>query len=115
MPTSKGFTGQYADAATGLDYYGARYCDPQLGQFTSADTTNDGLNRYGYVAGNPESDSDPTGHRLCVSDSASCGSGQSDLTELQQMELYFLLAITNDYSALSMYLWSRDAWNMAEA
>lgn len=30
MPTDYGFTGQRADAMTGLDYYGARYYDPQL-------------------------------------------------------------------------------------
>jgi RHS repeat-associated protein len=67
MPTAKGFTGQYADASTGLDYYGARYYDPALGQFTSADTVSDGasgLNRYGYVKGNPETFTDPSGHRL---------------------------------------------------
>ncbi len=67
MPTSKGFTGQYSDASTGLDYYGARYYDPALGQFISADTVADGtngLNRYGYVKGNPETATDPTGHRL---------------------------------------------------
>ena len=29
-----------------LDYYGARYYDPALGQFTSADTTASQLNRY---------------------------------------------------------------------
>jgi RHS repeat-associated protein len=63
MPTSKGFTGQYADASTGLDYYGARYYDPSLGQFVSSDSVG-GLNRYGYVAGNPETNTDPTGHRI---------------------------------------------------
>jgi RHS repeat-associated protein len=62
MPTAKGFTGQYADASTGLDYYGARYYDPTLGQFSTADTVADGLNRYGYVKGNPETYSDPSGH-----------------------------------------------------
>jgi RHS repeat-associated protein len=69
MPTDYGFTGQRADSATGLDYYGARYYDPTLGQFTSADTVLPGggfsacgLNRYSYVKGNPETVSDPTGH-----------------------------------------------------
>jgi RHS repeat-associated protein len=62
MPTAKGFTGQYGDASTGLDYYGARYYDPALGQFTSADTVDDGLNRYAYVHGNPETDVDPSGN-----------------------------------------------------
>src|SRR6185437_7721050 len=62
MPTDYGFTGQRADSATGLDYYGARYYDPTLGQFTSADTVSDGLNLYAYVNGNPETFTDPSGH-----------------------------------------------------
>lgn len=49
MPTSKGYTGQRADAATGLDYYGVRYYDPVLGQFTSADDVlpGDGMDPWG--------------------------------------------------------------------
>src|SRR5579885_840086 len=72
VPTSFAFTGQRADATTGLDYYGARYYDPAAGIFISADTTSgSGLNRYGYVAGNPETLTDPTGHyRAC---SVGCG------------------------------------------
>jgi RHS repeat-associated protein len=65
MPTSYAFTGQRADSTTGLDYYGARYYDPAAGTFTSADTASGksaGLNRYGYVSGNPETLTDPTGH-----------------------------------------------------
>ncbi len=55
--------GQRSDAAiSGLDYYGARYYDPRLGQFTSADSVLDGLNRYAYVGGNPETKTDPSGH-----------------------------------------------------
>ena len=63
-PTSLGYTGQRADSATGLDYYHARYYDPAAGQFASADTVQDGLNRYGYVHGNPTTYIDPTGHML---------------------------------------------------
>ncbi|HEX8996613.1 MAG TPA: RHS repeat-associated core domain-containing protein [Ktedonobacterales bacterium] len=63
-PTDYGFTHQRADATSGLDYYNARYYDPVAGQFTSADTARDGLNRYAYVHDNPETHTDPTGH--CV-------------------------------------------------
>jgi RHS repeat-associated protein len=52
-PTAMGYTGQWADTTTGLDYYHARYYDPVTGQFTGADSVTDGLNRYGYVGGNP--------------------------------------------------------------
>lgn len=69
LPTSKGFTGQRADATSGLDYYGARYYDPLAEQFTSADTTlAGGLNRYGYVGGNPETFVDPSGHEYRLGD-----------------------------------------------
>jgi len=42
-------------------YYHARYYDPSMGQFISADVAQ-GTNRYGYVAGNPETQTDPTGN-----------------------------------------------------
>jgi RHS repeat-associated protein len=68
--TDHGYTGQIADATTGLSYYGARYYDPTLGQFTSADTTSaGGLNRYAYVGGNPETATDPTGHVVAETES----------------------------------------------
>ena len=74
MPTAKGFTGQRADASTsGLEYYGARYYDPVIGQFASADTKQ-GPNRFAYVAGNPETLTDPTGHRKDCSE-GDCGGG----------------------------------------
>ena len=73
MPSSKGYTGQRQDSGSGLDYYTARYYDATAGQFTSADTVQ-GPNRYGYVSGNPETATDPTGKMRC-DDTGSCGSG----------------------------------------
>jgi RHS repeat-associated protein len=64
MGTAKGYTGQYADA-TGLDYYNARYYDPIVGLFVSADTVQgneQGMDPYAYAMGNPETMNDPTGH-----------------------------------------------------
>ncbi len=74
-PTTLGYTGQRADSATGLDYYQARYYDPVAGQFASADSVADGLNRYGYVAGNPATATDPSGHYQCFDDSCTRGGG----------------------------------------
>jgi RHS repeat-associated protein len=64
LGTAKGFTGQYNDSLTGLDYYNARYYDPKAGVFLSADTVEgNGVGRdpYACVGGNPETDSDPSG------------------------------------------------------
>ena len=83
MPTAKGFTGQRADNATsGLVYLNARYYDYVGRAFLSADTANDGLNRYAYAHWNPETLTDPTGHYttcapgtdLCNGKCVVCGS-----------------------------------------
>ncbi len=62
--TNKGFTGQYNDSVSGLDYYTSRYYDPVAGVFLSADKAQGnpaGLNPYDYVGGNPETRTDPNG------------------------------------------------------
>jgi len=54
MGTAKGFTGQYADDLTGFDYYVARYYDPVVARFLSADTVQgniQGMDPYDYVGG----------------------------------------------------------------
>ena len=53
------FTGQRAEAGIGLMDYRARFYDPVLGRFVSADTivpepgNPQGLNRFSYVLNNP--------------------------------------------------------------
>jgi RHS repeat-associated protein len=53
---------------TGLYYYNARYYDPGIGRFISADTivpnpaNPQSLNRYSYCLNNPLKYTDPTGH-----------------------------------------------------
>lgn len=60
--------GQQYDALSGLYSMRARYYDPSMGRFLTQDTwaINHGdpveLNRYGYVAGNPVTMVDPSGH-----------------------------------------------------
>ncbi len=62
------FTGQELDPETGLYNYGARYYNPALGRFISADTLvsdpgkPQALNRYSYVQNNPINLTDPSGH-----------------------------------------------------
>jgi RHS repeat-associated protein len=62
------YTGKELDSSTNLYYYEARYYDPTLGRFLSADMivpnprNPQDLNRYTYVRNNPFRYTDPTGH-----------------------------------------------------
>ncbi|WP_447971237.1 LamG-like jellyroll fold domain-containing protein [Nitrospira sp. M1] len=62
------YTGKEQDNSTGLYYYEARYYDPVLGRFISADTIvpsatdPQALNRYSYARNNPIIFNDPSGH-----------------------------------------------------
>lgn len=67
------YNSQELDRETNFYFYNARYYDPQIARFTSADTVIDGArstqgwNRFSYVAGNPIRYKDPTGHVPCIS------------------------------------------------
>lgn len=61
--TERKYTGQIKDNNTTLSYYNARYYDPILSRFISADSVQGG-NRFAYVAGNPISRSDPSGNKI---------------------------------------------------
>jgi RHS repeat-associated protein len=69
-PTTFLYTGQRFQSEFGLYYYGARWYDPVLARFVSADTIvpNAGnpqaLNRYTYALSNPLKYTDPSGHRV---------------------------------------------------
>ena len=68
------YTGQERDASTGLLYYNARYYDPRLGRFISADSVvsssddPQSLNRYSYARNNPLLYTDPSGHIFGIDD-----------------------------------------------
>jgi RHS repeat-associated protein len=76
LTTDYGYTGQRTEAGLGLMDYGARYYDPYLGRFVSADTivpnpaNPQSFNRFCYVLGNPVRYTDPTGH--CAPDDKEC-------------------------------------------
>jgi RHS repeat-associated protein len=63
------FTGKRKDDESGLIYFGARYYDPKLGRFITADTIVQNpfdpqtLNRYSYTSNNPINRIDLDGHR----------------------------------------------------
>jgi RHS repeat-associated protein len=68
------FTGQRSDDSTGLYFYNARYYDPELGRFVSADAVvpspgnPQSLNRYSYCLNNPLKYIDPSGHDEAITD-----------------------------------------------
>jgi len=62
----KDYIGERLDAETGLLYLNARYYDPALARFISADPSDPvrpgvGLNRYAYAGNNPVAYADPYG------------------------------------------------------
>ncbi len=64
------YTGQELDEETGLIYARARYYDPAIGRFLTADpvvpgngSRTLGFNRYAYLEGNPILYHDPSGHK----------------------------------------------------
>lgn len=69
--SSRQYTGQHEEPTIGLYYYNARYYDPGIGRFVSADSmvpdpgSSVSLNRYAYADNNPTRYNDPSGH-FCV-------------------------------------------------
>jgi RHS repeat-associated protein len=56
------YAGQYTDAETGLQYLRARYYDPSTAEFLTVDPqVRSTLSAYGYTAGDPLNQVDPTG------------------------------------------------------
>ncbi len=64
------YNSQELDRESGFYFYNARFYDPGIARFTSADTIIDGefdtqgWNRFSYVKGNPITFKDPTGHEI---------------------------------------------------
>jgi RHS repeat-associated protein len=74
----KGYINERFDPETGLNYFHARYDDPDLGRFLTPDTWDPTLagvdvNRYAYANNDPVNGSDPNGHQVVPC--AACGGG----------------------------------------
>ncbi|MDI7208868.1 RHS repeat-associated core domain-containing protein, partial [Leptospira santarosai] len=72
------YNSQELDRESGFFFFNARYYDPGIGRFTSADTIIDGefdtqgWNRFSYVKGNPIGAKDPSGHDACTTSRTPC-------------------------------------------
>ena len=78
--TNRHFTGQLDETtAIGLYFFNARFYDPLLARFTSADSivpepgNPQAWDRYAYTLNNPVKYIDPTGHRSCSEKQAASG------------------------------------------
>ena len=85
--TDRQYTGQINKSELGLYFYNARYYDPDLGRFTSADSivpqpgNPQAWDRYSYVHNSPTNKADPSGHMPIQG----CGDeGKSACTATQQ-------------------------------
>lgn len=79
--TNYRYTGQREESEIGLYFYVARFYDPTLGRFISADTIvtdpgiSQGYDRYAYVNWNPVNRNDPSGHCIDEDGDGNCDSG----------------------------------------
>src|SRR5258706_12696862 len=98
------YTGQEKDQESGLNYYNARYYNPNVRRFTQADTiipdlyNPQTLNRYSYVTNNPLRYTDPSGHcieDLCIGELI-----------LASTYIYVELPTINNYVSGALLSWS---------
>jgi RHS repeat-associated protein len=71
-----GYTGRERDLESGLDYYRARYYDPQVGRFISVDPMGfeaGDTNLYRYVGNNSTNATDPSGELIQIGGAALAG------------------------------------------
>jgi RHS repeat-associated protein len=83
--TTKRFNAKEQQTDIGLYDYDARFYDPAIGRFVSADSVvpkpgdPQNLNRYGYTRNNPFIYIDPSGHLACPTSSDACKSAAGSL------------------------------------
>ena len=125
MDTARGYTGQYADTLTGLDYYISRYYDPVASIFLSPDVKEGnaaGMNPYAYVAGNPETMTDPSGQMYTCDGCKRDGGGGTGSDSQRQQEQYAFQYVEQGGLGqhglpvlLDLYLYDRTGWVLAES
>jgi len=91
--TALRFTGKEHDAASGLDYFGARYDASNFGRFLSPDPIHimkqkfvdpQQWNMYAYARNNPLSFLDPTGMYICSGTAEQCKTIKNSLDKVKQ-------------------------------
>jgi RHS repeat-associated protein len=87
-PTDYQYTGQRKDRYIELIHMGARWYDPEIGHFVSADTVVPdpgnalAIDRFAYTMNNPLKYVDPSGHAACPPDMCDYEEEDEDLNQL---------------------------------
>lgn len=92
------YTGQKQDREVNLYYYHARYYNPTIGHFISADKA-ESPNRYAYVANNPIMKNDPSGNR----EEEGSGTGEDVFTLFQRLGIFSAYLSYKYSSNLNVY------------
>jgi RHS repeat-associated protein len=110
MPTDRLFTGQRAMEDLGIYFYNARFYDPLIGRFLSADTVVPGAgnsqsyDRYAYSLGNPIIYIDPSGHiSICSHADGEGGGCESRDTILKTIKPRFGVNISEEMKYGDLY------------
>jgi RHS repeat-associated protein len=91
LAISKGYIGERHDWETGLIYLNARWLDPVLARFISADDWDPwkkgvGINRYAYAGNDPVNNRDPSGHEVITRGDCSTACGVYNETKSEDEE-----------------------------
>lgn len=121
-PNGPGYTGHVNDPDTGLVYMQARYYDPSVGRFLSADPVGPsagalfGFNRYDYTNNNPINHTDPDGRCADHYSNGSCevhvdsSTGKAGVAAGKQLE-----AVLNKYDKAVNALGDKGNFNIKNA
>ncbi len=114
---------QENDGSTGLLYYKARFYDPAVGRFISADSIvpdpvkSQALNRYMYVMGSPIDFGDPSGHSWLSKTIDAIGNAVSDATGSDKLGqvVHDIINTATLNSAYEQGGWDNVGWTLVSA
>jgi RHS repeat-associated protein len=111
------FNAKELDEETGLYYYGARYYEPRISQWMSADPMQEkypGVSSYAYCVQNPVRFIDPDGKKIRLADNyrgAMANIAQIAATSLGSQVISYLIGRNETYTMNSTFWTSSSSYN----